>query len=72
MAPTKVTEFVYRDETGQVFGLLNRYADALIEIASTFGDLPGYPECILCERPLDQGCADWCPGLVARRALEIG
>jgi len=56
-----------------------RHADALIEIAASFRFFGAVPEadpsllteCNHCERLLRSGCRDWCPGLLARRALGV-
>ena len=55
-----------------------RYADALIEIATDFvgwdwdDKEDGYNSCCRhCTKSVFEGCADRCPGLAARRALGV-
>jgi hypothetical protein len=48
-----------------------RHADALIEIATWFGDSKEGVWCWHCGHRLVDGCAMSCPGLLARRALGV-
>ncbi len=61
------------DRVGELEEMCERYAEALLEIASAFDavlvSLPA--SCRWCGAQVSRPCDDWCPGLLARRALGV-
>lgn len=57
----------------EIVATYKRMADALIEIGAAFdAELVSLPaSCRWCGAQVSRPCDDWCPGLLARRALGL-